>query len=81
MSKETFYSDYKIVNDGVTYIKVINFGNSIKLVEEEEVDEPLPNCTAEQLKYRSPEMLGEESYDAIADWWSLGILIFQMLTS
>ena len=68
-----------IERDG--YIKVINFGNSIKLVEEEEVDEPLPNCTAEQLKYRSPEMLGEESYDAIADWWSLGILIFRMLTS
>jgi hypothetical protein len=25
MSKETFYSDYKMIDDGVTYIKVIGF--------------------------------------------------------
>ncbi|KAI0242070.1 hypothetical protein L0F63_003588 [Massospora cicadina] len=31
-------------------------------------------------EYMAPEILAEQSYDASVDWWSLGVLIYDMLT-
>ena len=31
-------------------------------------------------EYLAPEILLEQGYDKMVDWWSLGILIFEMAT-
>lgn len=75
-SQKIVHRDLKLENilvqkDG--YLKIIDFGLA-KMLQE---DFTKSYCgTAE---YIAPEMIGGEGYDQMVDWWSVGILIYEML--
>ena len=64
-----------IGNDG--HIKLTDFGLS-KSVESIN-NKSYTICGT--LQYLAPEIMGGEGYDASVDWWSLGIILYEMLTS
>ena len=56
------------------YIKLCDFGASIKLHGTEQ-----NSNFAGSPEYASPEMINYQGHTRMTDWWSLGILIYEML--
>jgi len=74
-----------ILCDKDGYIKIIDYGLSTVLDEEDEEDENEEGmrARAESVvgtpEYLSPEMFGGQGHDKNVDWWSLGIILYEML--
>ena len=61
-------------NDG--YIKLVDFGLA-KINETEKGTGPGTFCGTPE--YLAPEMLNRDSHDNTLDWWSLGILLYEII--
>jgi serine/threonine protein kinase len=73
--KNIIYRDIKSENILVTsdgHIKLIDFGLALK--SEEQVKGLVGTS-----KYLSPEVIKKDFYDQKADWWSVGILLYEMI--
>ena len=73
------YRDLKpenILLDDKGHIKLTDFGLS-KILEEEN-DKAYTICGTPQ--YLAPEILLRQGYDKMIDWWSLGCIMYEMLT-
>lgn len=70
------HRDLKLENimiNGDGYIKVIDFGLA-KIIN----DDSLAMSFCGTPEYLAPEMVKQEGHDKGVDWWSLGILIYEM---
>jgi len=77
-SREVVYrnvSPESILIDGEGFIKLVDF-ETAKLVMQGEMTHTLCGTVS----YMSPEMLLGKGHREGADWWSLGVLIYEMLT-
>ena len=77
-SKNIAYRDLKLENlmvneDG--YLTLIDFG-SCKIVEDQS---ELESSFVGSPDYMAPEVITGEGHNLMADWWSLGIIIFELL--
>ena len=73
------YRDLKpenILVDSKGHIKLTDFGLS-KIVQNRD-EKSYTICGT--MQYLAPEIIGGEGYDESVDWWSLGIIMFEMLT-
>ncbi len=73
------YRDLKpenILMDNSGHVKIADFGLS-KILESSE-DKAFTLCGTPQ--YLAPEILRNRGYDKSIDWWSLGCLLYEMLT-
>ena len=73
------HRDIKISNillDEQGYLKLINFGSAC-IMRKNQTPSSLSGTTA----YRAPEIVRGQKYNLVSDWWSVGILLIQMLTS
>ena len=71
------YRDLKpenILIDEDGYIKLCDFGSSIVLQGTEK-----DNSFAGSAEYASPEMITHDGHTFMTDWWSFGILIYELL--
>lgn len=76
-SKDFIYRDLKLENvlmDDNGYVSLTDFGMA-KIVRDGEIAKTF--CGTPE--YLAPEVLEGEGYDKTADWWSLGILTFEMM--
>lgn len=72
------YRDLKpqnIVIDGDGHVKLTDFGLSKTNFEQD-----LKNTVWGTMKYIAPETISGKKYSFSIDWWSLGIIIYRMLT-
>lgn len=72
------YRDLKpqnIIIDSEGHIKLTDFGLS-----KQDFDENDENSICGTMKYIAPETISGKKYNHMADWWSLGIIIYRMLT-
>ena len=73
------YRDLKpenILLDAKGHVKLTDFGLS-KILENEE-DKAFTICGTPQ--YLAPEVIQKKGYDKAVDWWSLGCVMYEMLT-
>ena len=71
------YRDLKpenILIDEDGYIKLCDFGASIHFQGTRK-----ENTFAGSPEYASPEMISHEGHNIMSDWWSFGILIYELL--
>ena len=76
-NKGIIYRDLKpenILMDEHGYLKLADFGMAKKLKEDEKA---MSFCGTPE--YLAPEIITMEGHDNSADWWSFGILLFEML--
>ena len=76
-SKGIVYRDLKpenILMDEDGYLKLADFGMAKKLKEDEKA---MSFCGTPE--YLAPEIITMEGHDKMADWWSFGILLYEML--
>ena len=76
-SKGIVYRDLKpenILMDEDGYLKLADFGMAKKLKDDEKA---MSFCGTPE--YLAPEIITMEGHDKNADWWSFGILLFEML--
>ena len=76
-SKGIVYRDLKpenILMDEEGYLKLADFGMAKKLKDDEKA---MSFCGTPE--YLAPEVITMEGHDKNADWWSFGILLFEML--
>jgi len=76
-NKDIIYRDLKpenILMDENGYLKLTDFGMAQKLNKDEKA---IAFCGTPE--YLAPEILTGKGYDKTADWWSYGILIYEML--
>lgn len=74
------YRDLKLENillDKDGHIKLTDFGLS-KMLNEYGKSQPKTICGTPE--YLAPEILQETGYEKSVDWWSFGILLYEMLT-
>lgn len=70
------HRDLKLENimlNGDGYVKVIDFGLA-KIIQTDQ--QAMSFCGTPE--YLAPEMVKQEGHDKTVDWWSLGILIYEM---
>ena len=75
--KSIIYRDLKpenILMDDKGYLRLADFGMAKKLKENEKA---MSFCGTPE--YLAPEVISMEGHDKNADWWSFGILLFEML--
>ena len=75
--KGIIYRDLKpenILMDDKGYLKLADFGMAKKLKNDEKA---MSFCGTPE--YLAPEIITMEGHDKSADWWSFGILLFEML--
>ena len=75
--KGIIYRDLKpenILMDENGYLKLADFGMAKKLNDNEKA---MSFCGTPE--YLAPEIITMEGHDKMADWWSFGILLFEML--
>ena len=75
--KGIIYRDLKpenILMDDKGYLKLADFGMAKKLNDNEKA---MSFCGTPE--YLAPEIITMEGHDKMADWWSFGILLFEML--
>jgi serum/glucocorticoid-regulated kinase 2 len=75
--KGIVYRDLKpenILMDDQGYLKLADFGMAKKLGDNEKA---MSFCGTPE--YLAPEIIKMEGHDKMADWWSFGILLFEML--
>lgn len=73
------YRDLKpqnIVIDSEGHIKLTDFGLSKK-----NFDQDQENTICGTMKYIAPETISGQKYNHMIDWWSLGIILYRMLTA
>lgn len=63
------------------YIKVSDFENACMLGEDEEAEDSPPCLSENQLGYRAPELLNQQPHNKAVDWWSLGVVMYRLLTN
>ena len=76
-TKGIVYRDLKpenILMDDKGYLRLADFGMAKKLKDEEKA---MSFCGTPE--YLAPEIITMEGHDKNADWWSFGILLFEML--
>ena len=76
-NKGIVYRDLKpenILMDDQGYLKLADFGMAKKLKDNEKA---MSFCGTPE--YLAPEIITMEGHDKMADWWSFGILLFEML--
>ena len=76
-SKGIVYRDLKpenILMDDKGYLRLADFGMAKKLKDDEKA---MSFCGTPE--YLAPEIITMEGHDKNADWWSFGILLFEML--
>ena len=77
-SKNIVYRDLKLENLMVNengYLTLIDFG-SCKIVEDQN---ELESSFVGSPDYMSPEVINGEGHNLMVDWWSFGILIYELL--
>ena len=77
-SKNIIYRDLKLENlmlDENGYLVLIDFG-SCKIIEEKT---ELESSFDGSIDYMAPEVIKGEGHNMMADWWSYGILIYELL--
>lgn len=70
------YRDLKpenIMISATGHVKVVDFGFAARIEE-------CSNTFCGTLEYLAPEMIAREGHGFEVDWWTLGILLFEMLT-
>ena len=75
---EYIYRDLKpenILIDEDGFIKLCDFGACTRINKNKKSKEFVGN-----IYYASPEMISGNGYDIMTDWWSFGILIYELLT-
>ena len=76
-SKGIVYRDLKpenILMDDKGYLRLADFGMSKKLKDKEKATSFVGTP-----EYVAPEVITMEGHDKMADWWSFGVLLFEML--
>ena len=84
MHKEgIIYRDLKpenILIDQDGYLRLTDFGLS-KIIEEQQTDLWNRHSTfCGTLEYMAPEMMSYGEYDCAVDWFSFGLVLYEMLT-
>jgi len=77
--RNVVYRDLKpqnIVIDDEGHVKLTDFGLSKK-----DFDQDQENTICGTMKYIAPETISGKKYNHMVDWWSLGIILYRMLTS
>lgn len=64
-----------ILLDGDGHVKITDFGLAKKIVEDKRA-----NSLAGSIDYMAPEILNAKGHGKTADWWSVGVLMFEMLS-
>ena len=63
-----------ILVDSDAYIKLADFGLCLKLLPGETTDKYCGTVTT-----MAPEVIKKEAYRLMPDWWSVGIILYQLM--
>ena len=77
-SKNILYRDLKLENLMLNengYLTLIDFGNC-KIIED---DQELESSFVGSPDYISPEIISGEGHNKMTDWWSFGVLLYEIL--
>lgn len=75
------YRDLKpenILLDSEGHVAITDFGLSKEAVEDENGGKTYSFCGT--VEYMAPEVVSRKGHDNTADWWSFGVLMYEMLT-
>lgn len=63
-----------LLNNNDSHVKIIDFGSAIHLDENDE------HYEIQTLPYRAPEIILKANYNHAIDMWSLGCIIYELVT-